>query len=367
MGWAQKLPSGRYSGLYRDAAGKVRRVPGTFTTKAIAERKATAKEDEVRESKYHPPEMMTWNEWRPRWKLRRVVDEGTQKIDDHRMDKHLAPKWGTVMLTDITQPDVQLWVADLRKTLAPTSVDKCYHLLSSSLKSALKAKLIPENPCHDIEMPKPGPTPERYLEDDEVAALRAPLDEFDQLIVDVLVGTGMRMGEAQGLHREHIDLKRKTISIEWAWDKAAKRMKAPKDHERRVIPIGHNLTKILAATIKKTGLGTPAPVRYIDDGRTARSGLLLVHTDNRPFDQDNFRDRFVAAARVAWVGDGEDKRRLGPVRPHDLRHTYAGRLVRARVPLQQVQELLGHASIRTTQRYAKLGDSQWDQVRQALG
>ncbi|GAB3207901.1 hypothetical protein GCM10027262_22810 [Nocardia tengchongensis] len=143
-------------------------------------------------------------------------------------------------------------------------------------------------------------------------------------------------------------------------------MKAPKDCERRVIPIGENLAKILTTAIKKGGLGEPAPVRYVDDGRTVRSGLLLAHTDNRPFDQDNFRDRFVAAVRVAWVGDGDDKRRLGSVRPHDLRHTYAGRLVRARVPLQQVQELLGHASLRTTQRYAKLGDSQWDQVRQAL-
>ncbi len=234
------------------------------------------------------------------------------------------------------------------------------------MRSAFRSELIPVNPCHDITLPKPGPTPERYLEDDEFEALRKPLDEFDQLIVDVLIGTGMRMGEAQGLHREHIDIKRKTINIEWAWDKAAKRMKAPKDYERRVIPIGEQLAKVLAAEIKKNGLGTPAPVKYVDDGRTVRSGLLLAHTDDRPFDQDNFRDRFVAATRVAWVGDDDDKRRLGSVRPHDLRHTYAGRLVRAHVPLQQVQELLGHASLRTTQRYAKLGDSQWDQVRQAL-
>ncbi|WP_327141355.1 tyrosine-type recombinase/integrase [Nocardia sp. NBC_01327] len=295
------------------------------------------------------------------------MDEGTQKIDDHRINKHLVPKWGTVLLTDIAQPDIQDWVAELRKTLAPTTVEKCYRLLSASMKSALQAEVVTVNPCHDIELPKPGPTPERYLEDDEFNALRAPLDDFDQLVVDVLIGTGMRMGEVQGLHREHIDLKRKTISIEWAWDKAAKRMKSPKDYERRVIPIGEGLTKILAATIKRNGLGVPAPVRYVEDGRAIRSGLLLAHTDDRPFDQDNFRDRFLAATRVTWVGDGEDKRRLGKVRPHDLRHTYAGRLVRAGVPLQQVQKLLGHSSIRTTQRYATLSDSQWNQVRQVLG
>ncbi|NNH75914.1 site-specific integrase [Nocardia uniformis] len=51
----------------------------------------------------------------------------------------------------------------------------------------------------------------------------------------------------------------------------------------------------------------------------------------------------------------------------DLRHTYASRLVRAKVPLDQVQILLGHASVRTTQRYAKLGESQWTDVRHVLG
>lgn len=187
-----------------------------------------------------------------------------------------------------------------------------------------------------------------------------------RLIIDVLIGTGMRMGEAQGLHKEHIDLKRKTISIEWAWDKAARRMKPPKDHEKRVIPIGDTLTKLLAAVIKRDGLGETAPVPYVA-GRSVRSGLLLAHVDGRPFDADNFGKRFQAASRVTWVGEGDDKCRLGKVRPHDLRHTYAGRLVRAGVPIQQVQKLLGHASLRTTQRYASLADSQWESVRGVLG
>ncbi|WP_446499881.1 tyrosine-type recombinase/integrase [Nocardia uniformis] len=139
--------------------------------------------------------------------------------------------------------------------------------------------------------------------------------QSDQLIVDVLLGTGMRMGEAQGLHKEHIDLKRKTITIEWAWDKAAKRIKPPKDYERRMIPIGDTLAKTLATVIKKDGLGEPAPVPYVSS-RTVRSGLLLAHIGGRPFDQDNFKKRFDAASRVAWVHDGDDKRRLGKVRPH---------------------------------------------------
>ncbi|MFI6215920.1 tyrosine-type recombinase/integrase [Nocardia brasiliensis] len=365
MGWAEKLPSGRYRGVYRDKDG-VKHSAGIFATKDIARRKATKKEDDERENPSRPLPAITWGMWLPRWTALRTVEEGTQRIDTQRINKHLVPKWGNVLLTDITQSDVQEWVAELRSTLAPTSVEKCYHLLSGSMKSARKANLVHESPCVDIDLPKAGPTPERYLEDEELAALRDPLDSLDQLIVDVLEGTGMRMGEAQGLHKEHIDLKRKLISVEWAWDKAAKRMKAPKDHERRLIPIGTKLTAVLTAVIRRDGLGSPAPVPYVS-GRSVRSGLLLAHVDQRPFDQDNFGKRFQAAVRVAWVGEGDDRRRLGKVRPHDLRHTYAGRLVRAGVPLQQVQKLLGHASIRTTQRYASLGESQWDDVREVLG
>ncbi|MEU6584138.1 tyrosine-type recombinase/integrase [Nocardia sp. NPDC046763] len=97
--------------------------------------------------------------------------------------------------------------------------------------------------------------------------------------------------------------------------------------------------------------------------RKFRSGLLLAHVDQRPFDQDNFKKRFDQrhashglAKATTSVGSGKF-----------VRMTYAGRLVRASIPLQQVQKLLGHASIRTTQRYASHGECQWSLVRLVLG
>ncbi|WP_328411110.1 tyrosine-type recombinase/integrase [Nocardia sp. NBC_00403] len=97
--------------------------------------------------------------------------------------------------------------------------------------------------------------------------MHEPLEAADRLIIDVLIGTGMKMGEAQDLHKEHIDLERKTISIEWAWDKAARRVKPPKDHEKRVIPIGDTLTKLRTTVIKRDGLGVgEGSVRPVHDG-----------------------------------------------------------------------------------------------------
>lgn len=90
---------------------------------------------------------------------RRTVEEGTHKIDSHRIDKHLAPKWDRWLLPDIHQPDVRERVVESSKTLAPTSVEKCYRLLSSSIKATRRAMLITETPCVDIDLPKPGPSP----------------------------------------------------------------------------------------------------------------------------------------------------------------------------------------------------------------
>ncbi|WP_342743168.1 tyrosine-type recombinase/integrase [Saccharopolyspora shandongensis] len=55
------------------------------------------------------------------------------------------------------------------------------------------------------------------------------------------------------------------------------------------------------------------------------------------------------------------------VTPHDLRHTYASWLVQDGVSIKTLSVLLGHASVATTERYAHLADTQWDQVRAVLG
>jgi integrase len=57
---------------------------------------------------------------------------------------------------------------------------------------------------------------------------------------------------------------------------------------------------------------------------------------------------------------------IGQVTIHDLRHTYASWLLQERVTLAALCDLLGHASLQTTMRYAHLADTQWDSVRGAL-
>ena len=74
-----------------------------------------------------------------------------------------------------------------------------------------------------------------------------------------------------------------------------------------------------------------------------------------------------ACERAGFYAEHKDGRREVSVRLHDLRHTYASRLVQQGVSLERVQLLLGHASITMTERYAHLVPTDdWDAVRAAL-
>ncbi|WP_280424645.1 tyrosine-type recombinase/integrase [Nocardia carnea] len=253
--------------------------------------------------------------------------------------------------------------------MAPSTVAKVYYLFSKSMKQAALAKVVPVNPCKGIELPPIPPGPDRYLTDEEVSAIQASLDDFDLLIVDVLLGAGLRLGEALGLHWEHVDLKRREVTVAWSYDPVEHEMKAPKDYERRTVPIGKGLTDRLRshlATVSGLGRPAPEPVTYPKNARL-HSGLVLAHVNGRPFDPSNFRHRWEASVRIAYVGKGRNRHQIGQVRLHDLRHTYASRLLEKNVPIEDVSRLLGHASVTTTMRYSHLRKSGWDAVRAALG
>ncbi|WP_067705132.1 tyrosine-type recombinase/integrase [Nocardia jejuensis] len=370
MAWAEKLPSGRYSGVYRDATGAKARLPGTYGRKEEAKRQAAAKEVAERDTPTsRESKTLTWGEWAPRWQAARIVGKSTDRSDQGRLRDHVRPRWEKTPLRDITPDAIQNWVAELAKAgMAPSTVAKCYYLLSASMKSAQMARVITVNPCKGITLPKTGPMSDRYLDDSEVSAIASSLSDFDALVVSVLLGTGVRLGEAMGLHWENVDLKRRLVSIEWSYDPVAQDMKDPKDHERRTIPIGATLTKLLDSHLSQVGIGNraPSPINYPQNARV-HTGLVLAHTEGRPFDPSNLRTRFDASVRIAYTGQGRRRQQIGHVRLHDLRHTYASRLLEQGIPIQEVSRLLGHANIATTQRYAHRAKAQWDRVRDALG
>ncbi|WJJ10414.1 tyrosine-type recombinase/integrase [Prescottella equi] len=368
MAWTRQLPSGNYQGMFRDAAGVVRSA-GSHSTKAAALRHAGKAEADERDAPTDAQlARMTWGQWKDHWLAHRRVAASTKYKDERRIDKHVEPKWGKVKLRSITRHGVQGWLRELEDGgLSPASVVRCYHLLSSSMKAAEAARAIAYNPCKGVRLPKSGPAPERYLSDAELDAITDELDhENDKLAVRLLVGTGLRLGEAIGLHWESVDLARRVVTVRWSWDPVGHQMKAPKSYQKRAVPISKELAIALRTELDAHGPGSPAPVEYV--GKKPRTGVVLRPlrvlggVEGKPMDPASFRIRWEDAIEAAVVDDVA----IPAARIHDLRHTFASRLVRAGVPLYAVKELLGHQSIVTTERYAHLADSQWSMVRGVL-
>ena len=162
---------------------------------------------------------------------------------------------------------------------------------------------------------------ERLLEaaslGDSPAALR------DRAMLEVLYGGGARISEAVGLDLDDVDLEQESVRL------------LGKGSKERIVPLGHYAREAVTAytvrarpSLAAKGKGTPALFLNQRGGRISRQGAwAAIH----------------AAAERAGLGD--------TVSPHTLRHSFATHLLEGGADIRVVQELLGHASVTTTQIY----------------
>lgn len=354
MAWAERLPSGRYRGVYRDAAGK-RRSSGTFTHKPRAERAAATSEAKARKSSWADPDAgrRTWGEWCDEWWPTRSVEGSTLKVDASRRRTHLDPHWAKVPVGAIRRHDVKSWAASMaRRGVGPSTVQRAVHLLSASLAAAVDAEVIDVNPAVRMMLPKGPQAGERFLTAEEYDAVQAQLPTTDdQLVVHMLAFTGLRWGELAGLHVNRLDLERELVKVVEVYDGKNHVIKPyPKGKQVRDVPIPGWLVEMLRDHEPAT-----CKVRH-SAGRC--SGRLVFSTEGGAVLEGSKWSR-IWRESVELAG-------LDHVRPHDLRHTYCSWLIQRGVPLAEVGRLAGHVSTVTTQKYAHLADIPHDAVMAAL-
>lgn len=372
MAWAQTQPNGQFRACWRTEQGKQQSV-ANFRTKALAERFAGEQEAKSRRGEIvRAGRAPKWDEWRDRWLAGRTVSAGTKRQDEIRIARHLNPKWAGIRLNKITRGDVQDWVNELAVTpkaakkdappvpLSPATVDRILRLFSASMKAALLDERVPlnANPCVGVKLPTAAPGHERYLTrgefDRTIEFARYPYTVAFWL----LAYTGMRFGEMAGLHWQRVDLANNLIHIVETWDPVTSTIKPyPKGKEPRAVPIPDRLRPILEAQLDRLGDQTSCGLTH-SGGVKCRSGLVVSAPQGGALDVHRVGQR--EWARVVGLAG------IGHVRLHDLRHTYASWLVQNGVAIQEVQRLLGHKTITTTQRYAHLGASQNERVLLAL-
>lgn len=336
--------------MYRDA-NKRQRSAGTFSHKAQAEREAAAQEREARKTSWRDRDAgkRPWGEWCDSWWPTRTVEPGTLARDESRRKVHLDPRWSDVPIGGIRRHDVRDWAAQMRRRgVGASTVQRAVHLLSASLAAAVDAEIIDANPASRLDLPKGAQAQERFLTRDEYQAILAQMPTTnDQLIVHVLVNTGLRWGELAGLHWNRVDLADRRLRVVEVFDEKSGAIKPyPKGKAVRDLRIPEWLADLLEPLPRGSSCGLPHVA-----GR-CRSGLVLTTDGGSVLRNSNWA--------AVWR-DAVDRAGVGHVRIHDLRHTYASWQVQAGVPLARVQRRLGHASITTTQKYSHLEDDPSDE------
>jgi integrase/recombinase XerC len=197
---------------------------------------------------------------------------------------------------------------------------------------ATRRGLMSSDPAVRLQMPKARRNLPAVLRQDQaldaMAAAKSgaqqgdPLALRDQLIVELLYATGIRVSELCGLDIDDVDRPRRLLRV------------LGKGNKQRTVPFGEPAQAALAA--------------WLDDGRpelaTADSGpALLLGARGRRLDPRQART--VVHQTVAAVDGAPD------IGPHGLRHSAATHLLEGGADLRIVQELLGHSTLATTQLY----------------
>ena len=231
------------------------------------------------------------------------------------------------------------WVAQLRgRGLAPRSIAIALAAWRGLYRWWGRQGLVQANPVEGIRPPKaPKPLP-KALSVQQAVALAEHRTEHsnpalaarDHAIAELLYGCGMRIGELMGL-----DVQATASSRGWIDAPDATAHVLGKGSKRRSLPVGAPALAALQAWLAER----PTLAR-VDES------ALFVSLRGTRLSPNQLRLRLQAMAQQAGLPTR--------VHPHMLRHSYASHLLQSSGDLRAVQELLGHASISTTQVYTKL-------------
>ncbi|MFI6522684.1 site-specific tyrosine recombinase XerD [Spirillospora sp. NPDC050679] len=242
-------------------------------------------------------------------------------------------------IDQVTEDDVRAFLAGLREgdadhpPLAAGSAARAVVAVRGLHRFALREGLAGDDPARDVRPPTPPRRLPKAISIEEVERLLAATATEegaaaaarglrDRALLELLYGSGARISEAVGLDVDDIDL-----------DEGFARVSG-KGGKTRVVPIGDYARRAVAAYLVRarpelSGAGRGGPALFLNarGGRLSRQGAWMV---------------LRAAAERA---------RLSEVSPHTLRHSFATHLLDGGADVRVVQELLGHASVTTTQVY----------------
>lgn len=284
---------------------------------------------------------MQLNEWIERFAAWLKVEKGysVNTVQSYRRDlEEFAGFAGQDMtVTSVDARLVRAFVYSLRGKNKGSSVARKLSALRTFFRFLLREQCIVNDPVSAISMPRQEKHIPVFLTVDEVFTLMempGNEDTFadrDRAVLEMLYSTGMRVAELAGLNMDRLDFETGMVRV------------TGKGNRERLVPVGNPALaaldrylpmreKLIRARIARGD--SPETKAVFLNGRGTRLTSRSIERQVRMYAQ-----RAGIAARVT---------------PHSLRHSFATHLLEMGADLRSVQELLGHVSLSTTQRYTHL-------------
>lgn len=242
-------------------------------------------------------------------------------------------------ISDLTTDDLRSWMADASRNHARSSLARKVVAVRGFFAWCQHVGFINGDPAEILITPKIKNVLPSVLDESQAEALMNNIDSKandssscnknqkavelrNAAIIELLYATGIRVGELTGLNIQDINFSSHTIKV------------TGKGNKQRVVPFGIPAAKALFEWLSESG----RKILLKDSAQTA----IFLGARGKRIDQRLVRQVVHDAAKSAHVPD---------ISPHSLRHSAATHMLNGGADLREVQELLGHSSLNTTQRY----------------
>ncbi len=275
-----------------------------------------------------------------------VLKEKTLLEFRRTIELHVMPVLGNVKLKSITPALLDAMFAKMlkgaggAKPLRPGSVNKVRQNLSAIFTAAEKKEIMRRNPCRLVTTPKTDTEPAAFLDAGQCRRLLAAAhaqDDFQlEVIINLLLATGLRAGEMCGLSWKDIDLDNGMLYVRHTLVrvKGEFRLTEPKTAtSRRVLLLGEHMVSMLREHKAMQAQERERAARWKrpDAVFTSKTGDYLISCNLNP--------------RLAGLCRSAD---IPQIHLHSLRHTHASLLINSDISARIIADRLGHMSTKTT-------------------
>ena len=242
---------------------------------------------------------------------------------------------------EVDRLTIRSWLANLQRKIGKNSAGRKVASVRGFYRFLLREGEVSLNPMEDVSIPKAEKRlPKFFSVDDIFRLMESPSSDKqlilrDRAILELLYSSGLRVSELTNLNISDIDMKAEIIKV------------LGKGNKERMVPIGGKALQALIAYMdaKNRRDETPGRPSGKKDRAEACRALFLNYRGDRLTSRSVARivEKYLRKAGIPGKGS-----------PHTLRHSFATHLLDSGADLRGIQELLGHASLSTTQKYTHI-------------